>query len=173
MSEETQTIEEEFFNAYTRDRDRLFGYIFTLVQHAADAEDVFQRCSLLLWRKFPEYDRDRPFLPWACGIAYFEVRNFMRSHRRDRLQFNDELIAQLSADRLQATAETDRRLEALRMCLRELKRDDQELIDLTYAHDWTLRDTAKTNGRASQTIYNRICLIRRRLHSCVLRRLAT
>ena len=75
-----------------QDRDRILAYIQSLLPHRADAEDVFQRCSIVLWRKFHDFDVQQEFLPWACGVAFYEVRNFLRVAARDRLQFNDTLI---------------------------------------------------------------------------------
>ena len=48
-----------------------------LLPNEQDAQDVFQRTSLVLWQKFDQFDSDRDFLPWACGVAHYEVRNFL------------------------------------------------------------------------------------------------
>ena len=76
--------------------ERLFAYVFSLLPRRADAEDVFQRTSLTLWQKFEQWDRVTPFLSWACGVAFYQVRNFVRVASRDRLQFSDDLLARLS-----------------------------------------------------------------------------
>ena len=163
---------EEFLQHFTQAHDRLFAYILTLLPHRADAEDVFQRCSVLLWRKFEEFDRDREFLPWACGVAYYEVRNFLRVSARDRLQFKNELIQQLADRRMSKPDLTDGRISALRGCFAKLKTHDQELLSAVYGNAVTLSDFAKSTGRALQTLYNRLTLVRRRLQDCVERSLA-
>ncbi|MCD4728899.1 MAG: hypothetical protein K8R46_14670 [Pirellulales bacterium] len=35
--------------------DSLFAYVFSLLPHWSDAEDVFQQTSLVLWRKFGSF----------------------------------------------------------------------------------------------------------------------
>jgi len=163
---------ESFLRHFSQDRDRIFLYIRSLLPHRADAEDVFQRCSLLLWRKFDQFDATREFLPWACGVAFYEVRNFLRVAARDRLQFEDGLIQQLADRRLETLRDTDRRLDYLRGCLSELKPGDHELIRAAYVQDRPLPEFAESTGRALQTLYNRLSLLRRSLLECVQRKLA-
>lgn len=163
---------EHFLEHFSRDRDRLFGYIYALLPHKADAEDVFQRSSLLLWKKFSDYDPSRPFLPWACTIAHYEVKNFIRSVHRDRLQFDADLINKLAETRGASTTKPDRRLEALRRCLQGIKSVERELIELMYRGDTTVKEFAEASELSVQTLYNRISLTRRKLLNCVQRRLA-
>jgi RNA polymerase sigma-70 factor len=163
---------ERFLRCFSQDRERIFAYIYSLLPQRADAEDVFQRCSLLLWRKFADFETDREFMPWACGVAFYEVRNFLRVAARDRLQFNDELIQQLADRRMETLRQDHQRLEHLRECLKELKPGDEELIRAAYHLDRSLAEIAESTGRALQTLYNRLNLLRRGLMECVQRKLA-
>jgi RNA polymerase sigma-70 factor, ECF subfamily len=45
----------QFVQLFAQGRDSLFAYIFSLLPHWPDAEDVFQQTSLVLWRKFGEF----------------------------------------------------------------------------------------------------------------------
>lgn len=162
---------EEFLELFSRERDRLYAYVYSLVPHAADAEDVFQKCSVVLWRKFGEFDRRRSFLAWACGVASYEVRNFLRVAGRDRLRFDDELVRKLAAERLESLERHEARLAALRTCLRQLTTDQRELLEAAYGGDGTVVQFAESTGRALQTLYNRLGGLRRRLLECIRRRL--
>jgi RNA polymerase sigma-70 factor (ECF subfamily) len=163
---------EQFLRLFAQDRDRIFAAIKALLPHQADAEDVFQHCSILLWRKFDQFDPGRSFLAWACGVAFYEVRNFLRAASRDRLQFDAELMTQLETRRLETLPELDRRLEALRGCLQQLQGADRELVRSAYDERRSLKSLAATSGRALQTLYNRLNLLRRKLLECVERKLA-
>lgn len=163
---------EVFLRYFAQDRDRILAYVHSLLPHRADAEDVFQRCSVLLWRKFDDFDTQRDFLPWACGVAFYEVRNFLRVAARDRLQFDGDLIEQLAERRLESLQHVDRRLNALHGCLNLLKSEDRELIKAAYHESSPLSDFAESSGRALQTLYNRLSLVRRQLLDCVQRKLA-
>lgn len=162
---------EEFLRLFARDRERIFTYIYSLLQHHADAEDVFQRCSLLLWRKFARFDREGSFLSWACGVALYEVRNFARVAGRDRMRLDPDLIGQLAERRLESLEQDEDRLDALRRCLERLKGPERELIQRVYCGDCSVAELADVTGRATQTVYNQLSQIRRKLFNCVQRAL--
>ncbi len=46
---------ERFVSLFAQVHDNLFAYIFSLLPHWPDAEDVFQQTSLVLWRKFGSF----------------------------------------------------------------------------------------------------------------------
>ncbi len=157
---------ELFLQHFCVHSERLMIYIQSLLPHRADAEDVFQRTSLLLWQKFDSYQPDRPFLPWAFGVAFYEVKNFLRSASRDRLQFNDEMMDLIAARRVERGSRGDRRGEALRRCLQRLASKDRELLAAAYGDDSLIEHAAAT-GRAVQTLYNRLTRLRRQLMQCI------
>jgi len=162
---------EQFLQLFASHRDRLFAYVYSLLPHHADAEDVFQRCSVLLWRKFDQFEPDGSFLAWGCGVAFYEVKNFLRSANRNRLQFDVDLVSQLAEQRLANEPETSSRMEALTGCVQSLKASDRELIHHAYHDDEGLKVFAVASGKAIQTLYNRLSILRRQLMDCVHRKL--
>ena len=68
----------EFAAQLGRHQGQLFGYIHSLVRDLDDADDLFQQTSLVLWDKFDQFDASRSFVCWACGVARYEVLNFLR-----------------------------------------------------------------------------------------------
>src|SRR5436190_24162203 len=93
---------DRFVERFVRCQDRLYAYVATLLPNRADAEEVFQQTSLVLWRKWQEYDLGRDFLPWACGIAHHEVRNFLRKHKdRGRVYLGEDVLAEVGQVRLE------------------------------------------------------------------------
>ena len=163
---------QEFLHHFTRERHPIFAYIYSLLPHHADAEDVFQRCSLLLWSKFDQFDRDRDFLAWARGVAFYEVRNFLRTAQRDRLQFDIELVGQLAEQRVETLRQHDDRLSALRGCVEHLRTGERELIHEVYSGGSAIKDLSRRTGRAAQTLYNQLSQTRRKLLECVEQKLA-
>lgn len=165
---------EEFLRHFSRDRERIFRYVYSLLSNYSDAEDVFQKCSLLLWNKFSEFDRDRPFLPWACGVALNEVRNFLRLSERKLLCFDSTLLSQISDERLdvmESRESTAEGLAALKDCVDALPRRDRELVRIAYGGDLTVKAFAESIGQPLQTLYNRLGKVRRMLLDCVRRKL--
>jgi RNA polymerase sigma-70 factor (ECF subfamily) len=164
---------EEFLELFARHHERLFSYIYSLVPHHADAEDIFQQCSVILWRKFSQFAREGSFLSWACGIALYEIRNFWRAAGRDRMQYDADLISELAERRLESIDRNEDRRAALQRCLGRLKGPQRELILFAYSSDCSVKELADRTGRASQTLYNQLSQIRRKLFDCVQRTLST
>ena len=163
---------EQFLEHFAEHHERILAHIFSLLPNEQDAHDVFQTTSLVLWRKFDQFSPDGDFLAWACGVAYYEVRNFFRVAGRDRLRFGDNLLKTLSEERLTRHHRSDRRARALAECIKRLSDAERELIHQVYGGQQSVKDLAGQVGRAVQTVYNRLNLIRRKLLACVERSLA-
>ena len=58
-----------------------------------ESEEVLQRVAVTLVRKYEQYDRGRPFVAWAIGVAKLEALTFLRERGKDRLVFDDALVA--------------------------------------------------------------------------------
>jgi len=164
---------EIFLKEFSQDRSKLFRYIFSLLPNHADAEDVFQRCSLVLWQKFSEFDSERSFFAWACGIAFNEVRYFMRTNRSRRLMFDTELIAEISKVRRTHDDDAEDVLAHIADCLKRLSRQDRSLVRKAYGNSGTIKNFAESTSSATQTIYNNLARIRRLVRECVRQKLVT
>lgn len=153
-------------------RHRLYRYIYSLVANGSDAEDICQRACLVMWTKFASFDPSRNFLPWAFGIAFFEVQNFRRTAGAERLMFSSETIDALATDLSQRTTSPEQeRSKALSCCLRQLPERDRLLVQRVYWQGDDYQVAAEKSGQAVRTVYNRMHLIRRRLLACVTHRL--
>ena len=148
---------------------QVYGYILTLVPHRADADELFQETSVILWEKLDEYDADRPFFPWACGVAFNVVRNWRTKQRRDRHVFTDDFVEQLSAARIADAPLLDARREALVDCMQKLPADDRRLIDAYYTHDQQVASLADRAGVSQSAVYKSLTRIRRVLFVCINR----
>jgi len=163
----------EFSDWLLRHQTQLFGYIYSLVRDLDDADDLFQQTSLALWKKFDHYDPARPFLPWAFGVARFEVSNFLRSRGRDRLYFSDELnLLLIEAHEELRMEDSEVRLEAMAGCIGKLRQRDQELLNACYGRSVRMAEIARDWGRSTQSIHNSLKRIRQALFECVRRTLA-
>src|SRR4029079_17554807 len=126
---------EAFLREFAAHHDRLFAYLYSLLPHRPDAEDVFQRTSIILWQKFDQWDPGSDFLSWACGVAFYEVRNFVRVASRDRLRFREALLETLSKQRPATLKQRDDRVAALQECLKKLDQGERELLQRAYGDE--------------------------------------
>lgn len=155
----------------TEHRNQIYHYIFSLVPNDVDADDICQRCSIVMWRKFAEFDRDRSFLAWACGIAHYEIQNFRRSAGAGRMVFSSDVVQSLATqlEHLDGHTTADR-LTALQSCLKHLPARDRLLVHEVYWNGRNYEEVAQHCGFSLRTAYNRMHLIRRRLLDCIARK---
>ncbi len=170
-SPEKECQSELFLELFSQSSRRIYGYILSLLPRQSDADDVFQRCSLILWKKFDTFKPDEEFGAWACGVAFYEVKNFKRSTARDRHFFSDDLIEQLSDQSLAKSEFLIDNLDALKHCVEELGPGDQRLIKSIYWENTPMSTIAESMGIIIQSLYNRISRVRTRLTRCVEQRL--
>ena len=78
----TDEQQEQFTKLWTASQPVVNQYVASVIRDSWIVRDVVQSTPLALLRKFAEYDSSRPFLPWALGVARFEIL----SHRRDAVQ---------------------------------------------------------------------------------------
>lgn len=150
----------------------LLRYVMSLVGNRHDAEDVLQRASITMWRRFSTYESGTDFIAWATTVAFYEARNFQRVAGRSPLQFDDDLMQNLAAERAPHVQQWTARMEALQACVEKLEPAQQKLVDAVYCQGLEAGQLARLEGRAVQTIYNKLNHIRRSLAECVQRRLA-
>lgn len=163
---------EEFLGLFSRNQARVQAFIRSLVPDGANADDVFQTTSLVLWRSFATFDREREFLPWALGVARHQVLMFWRTKRRDRHVFSEVLLAALADDALgRATATTDRQ-RALDACVEALPPRQRDLVRMFYGENRSADAIADCWGRTVHAVYKALKVMRKGLLECVERRLA-
>src|SRR5262249_46772274 len=121
-----------FVRLLLQHQNDLLRHILPLVGCLDDAQDVLQETATALWRKFHQYDRQQPFLPWAKRFARNEV--LMHHRKRRRYTFlTEELIERLAERQSQHEQQAQRRRQALQDCVEKLPEADRLLLDQRYA----------------------------------------
>jgi len=162
-----------FLGRFLKADRRIFAYILTLLPHRADAEDVLQEVSALMWEKFDERNPPEDFVAWGCRIAYFRVRLYRRGKQRQRVMFSEALLERLAETmEEEATAlQLQERLEAMDRCFGKLGRRDRELLAERLKEGATAQSTAAVIGRSVDTVYKAMARIRKAVYDCVTRAL--
>ena len=162
-----------FVDLLVENQNGLFAYLFALLHSRDDAEEVFQQTSLVLWRKFDDFEPGTNFFRWAAQIAQFEVLNYLKGRRRSRLRFSDEVIEQLAVVTPEVEVDSaDARRDALAACLDKLKPEDRQLVTDCYGNQVAVRELSVRLGRPQTSVHNSLRRIRTWLLGCVERTLA-
>jgi RNA polymerase sigma-70 factor (ECF subfamily) len=159
--------QEQFARAFLQYQDRVYAHIVLMLPNRHDAEDVFQQTSLVLWKKWEEFDRGGDFLCWACGIAHNEVRNFLRHRGRDRMVLSDKLLNNLADVRLREQPLLDRRQSLLADCIKRLDFAAREMLERCYAAGSSMKAVARQFRTTPNALYLRLRRIRRELMECI------
>jgi RNA polymerase sigma-70 factor (ECF subfamily) len=161
----------QFVEALTASQEALRGYCYAKVASWADAEDVLQATNIKLWEKEEEWDRARPFLPWALGVARFTVLSHFRDRQRDRLIFEEDVMEVMEIHLRQAAERTPDLVLALRHCLCGLAEEPREILKAHYVSGWSLEEVSRSTGRSVSGVKSLLLRLRRMLAQCVSREL--
>lgn len=163
---------EGFVRIFAAHHQRLFAYIMAMMHDRTDAEEVFQETSLVLWREFPKFRSEEPFMPWACGIAFNQMRKFWRQRKRDKLTFSLALLEDLARESIEMQDEVESRKAALTECMKSVPARDRAVLELYYGAATTADDVAGRLEKSVHAIYKSLHRTRRRLYECIARRLS-
>lgn len=161
--------EEAFLRLFMAEQRTLLRFILRYVPSVADARDVLQETLVTLWAKRAEFDATREFLPWACGIARFKVREFWRKRPRWEAFAHDDIMALLDQRREELGPELSLRLEKLRECVAKLPPEHRATLDRYYREDEPVETLALREGRSADAIYKTLQRIRHSLLECIER----
>jgi RNA polymerase sigma-70 factor, ECF subfamily len=158
---------KEFVAMLTRDSQRIYSFIRTLVPHQADAEDLFQEVSTTLWEKYGTFRKGSDFRAWAFQIAHYKVLNYRQRRPHLPQLFADEMIERLAGDRLALDDTLDTRSHALADCYQKLSLLDRQLVDLRYTVGATILAVAEKTGRSIDFVYKALRRIHGSLYRCI------
>jgi RNA polymerase sigma-70 factor (ECF subfamily) len=160
-----------FVQHLTGCQSRLYAYVVTLLGGARDAGDVLQETNAVLWNKHSEYDASRPFLPWAYRFAFLQVQAHRKRLTRDRLLFDDELLASIASEYVRQDAGAEQQLAALEGCLQQLPARQRTLIEQRYSGGITVSSLADQANSDANAISAMLYRIRHALAECIRRKL--
>lgn len=164
---EEHTSSERFLTLLSQHEAQLFGLLFSLVCHRQDAEDLMQQATMIMWRKFDEFQPGTNFGAWACQVAKNCALNHFQSQQRKRI-FSSTMMELLAST--QASQEVDIRLErrqALALCLQKLNAADRQLVTQCYSVGASVKAVAQQMNRPVAGLYNSLSRIRRSLYQCI------
>lgn len=163
----TSHKEDEFVRLLTTHHDDLLRFVRTLIPNASDAEDVFQRASVSLWKKHDEFDNSRSFFSWACRFVHFEVMNYRKRVSRDRLTFSDDIIEMLAEEAVEVQPTLELRRKALESCISKLDTDDRLLLERRYSEHGSVARLSEDLNCTPRQLYKSLERLRRSLMLCV------
>lgn len=150
----------------------LRGYIRSLVPDDAACEDLVQETLLFMWERRDMMEAAENPRAWAFKIAWFKVMAWRRDRKRDRLvYFSDEVLQQVAATTEPLCHAAEARLEALRLCLTKLPKEELALLRLKYIDHGSLTQHAEQQGWKPNRVQKTLSRLRLALRHCIQSRL--
>ena len=160
---------DEFVDLFSANARRVYSFIYTMLPRWADADDVFQETSRVLWQKFNEYQSGTNFFAWARQVARYQVLYYRQRQQRSRLKFTDaflEAVAETAADQSERLEAEQR---ALAECMEKLKERQRDIILSRFAPEATTKSAAEKLGMTTDAVYKAIGRIQTVLLECIER----
>jgi RNA polymerase sigma-70 factor (ECF subfamily) len=143
------------------------AYVGAVVRDFAARDDVLQEIAVAVLESFDRYDRTKPFQSWALGIARNQVHNYFRRISRDRLTFDEQIIAHL-ADAFDASAaDFMQRLQLLGGCIDHLDDRARRVLEWRYRDDLKPAMIAQKMNSNANAVAKMLQRIRDRLRECI------
>lgn len=158
--------EELFVRLLAQHENDLYRYVQSLAFDRSAVDDIMQEVAVALWNKFDQFDAERPFIPWACRFAYFQVLKHRSKVGRSRLVFGDNLIELLASDYEDEHELMTARRRALDDCLAKLPSRDREIVERRYDSTATIQELAESRKLSVHKLYHALDRIRRSLLQC-------
>ncbi|HLY11325.1 MAG TPA: sigma-70 family RNA polymerase sigma factor [Planctomycetota bacterium] len=159
---------EEFMRAFLAAEPKLRAYSFACGLSREQSDDLVQEGALVLWRRYDSYDRSRPFLPWALGIAHHLIQKTRQASQATHL-LSPEVANQVAETCSRMEGEIDQRQGALQSCVDKLPGHLRSLLALRYAEQRSLAQIAQKLGRGLSAVNMALHRIRQLLLDCVER----
>ena len=163
------TKNEQFVSHWTRYEPRVFAYIYTLLPNWADAQDVLQETSIVLWQKLAEFAPGTDFVRWACRVAYFEVQKHRHRQHVRKMLLSESFVDLLAKQMGDSSEDIQTLMAALGPCVEMLKSPERELIRMHYLQGISVKSTATQLGHSSEAAYKSLQRVRRKLFDCIRR----
>jgi len=156
----------KFMRMYLAAQPPIRSYLLSLLRDAADADDVFQEVSLVLWERFGDYDDHHPFLNWAFGIARNHVARWRRSRSRTRVWLPPEVEEKLAETAAELEEELAPQRKVLEACLRKLGGHARDILALRYQQGLSLQQIASIKRMTLNAVNKALGKIRGALMDC-------
>ncbi len=169
MSPAESECHRRFLRAFTAHEPAIRAHVRRLVPSRADADDIIQEVSVVLWEKFESFREDGDFRSWAFAIARFEVLAWLRDRGRDRLVLDEEVASKISQETTTEEPRLALQRSALEDCMNKVPDDQRALLMQAYQPGANIQQVAQQSGRTVAGFYQWLHRMRRLLLDCIRR----
>jgi RNA polymerase sigma-70 factor (ECF subfamily) len=142
---------------FARHNVKVYRFISRLIGNASPAEDIVSEVFLNVWRRADSFETRSRVSTWLLAIARNKALAALR--RGPPTQLDDDIwrpaIVDL-ADDPETTVNRKNRSAIIRKCLEQFSPAHQEIIDLVYYHEKSVKEIAQIVGIPEGTVKTRL-----------------
>jgi RNA polymerase sigma-70 factor, ECF subfamily len=71
-----------FSELVLRYQNKIFAYVYKIVNHKEEAEDIVQESFIKVYKNLNSFDADRKFSSWLYRISHNEAINYLKKNRK-------------------------------------------------------------------------------------------
>jgi len=129
------------------------------------ADDVVQKTSIIMWDKYDTYIQGTCFFAWGLSIMHYVLLNLFRGIRRS-VVVQDQDKFDLAAEKMihendNVSYAIDLKIE---QAMQQLTTMEVKLLKAVYLEGKDVKEWATENGKAPQTVFNKISTIKKKLN---------
>jgi RNA polymerase sigma-70 factor (ECF subfamily) len=168
ISEQEQ---ERFMRLWTSAQPAVVNYLHAMVRDPAMAKDLVQETAMVLFRRFGDYDGQRPFLAWALGVAKFQVLGLHRDGARSFITFDTELFEKFTEVWAETAPTASEHSAVLEICLERLSARPRQMVRWRYFEELSSEEIAVLLGTKGAAVRVALQRIREQLRVCIERQM--
>lgn len=161
--------QHRFLRSFTAHEPSLRAHVRRLVPARADADDVMQEISVVLWEKFDSFRDGADFKAWAFGVARYEVLAWLRDKGRDRLVLDEDVVTRMAEETAADEPRLERQRAALELCMGRVPGEQRALLMRAYQPEARIQEVALGSGRTVAGFYQWLHRMRKMLLDCARR----
>lgn len=165
---------EQFLQLLRLNEKKIFGHILLFVPSRVLAEEIMQETILIMWRKYPEFQRGSNFSAWGITIGRFLVMDYYRRESRSVVHFSSDALENITevSERADIFDSFDDRIEALDECLKKLPDEIRQILRQRYEMNIPIKEIAEKMKKPIPQIYKKISKVHALLQQCIQRTLS-
>ena len=154
--------EKDFSASLTEHKESVVGLI--LRKHNInyhDAQDIFQRAALNMYKKLRDYHGGN-FFHWLAAFVDREAMNYVKCSCR-RKNIDNNYYVEYGETKPQEDKWSLMLQDKLKDVLASLSSEEKELIHAVYYEEISVTELARTHKKPRQTYFNKLSMLRKKL----------
>ena len=160
----------QFLERFLKEESRLRAFLLAATGSAEAMDDLLQSTAKVLLLKWGEFYAERPFGPWAMGVARLEALKWRQRIARSREVLSEEGVERLSEAAEELAPEEDRRHRYLVDCVESLRAEHRDILNMRYGQGLKALLIAERLGKSVPAMKMILVRIRKVLRDCIERK---